>query len=122
MGLSPCECNVDGVKQWLSAEVQPWLMVIDNADDTSVDIARFFPAANTGSILITSRNEETSSFANSGYLEIGPFSTQDAISLLLEATKCHSRNDKEARRLALSVVNDLGDLSAFEKSFPHRLV
>ena len=114
IGISPCEGNVDVVKQWLSAASQPWLMVIDNANDTSMKISRFCPAANVGSILITSRNDEICTLANIGHHKISPLSTEDAISLLLTITEHYCASNKEARRLALPVVDDLGQCTAFE--------
>lgn len=110
MGNLESRRDVGDVKLWLSTEAQPWLLVFDNADDPSVKLSRFFPVSNAGSIIITSRNDETCVFANSGHLEIRPLSNEDAISLLLKTTRRYDTQNEEARQLAKSVVEDLGRL------------
>ncbi|QRV95706.1 kinesin light chain [Ceratobasidium sp. AG-Ba] len=41
--------------QWLGDRRQRWLMVIDNADDPSVQLSAFLPPGNHGSVVITTR-------------------------------------------------------------------
>ncbi|QRV82813.1 kinesin light chain [Ceratobasidium sp. AG-Ba] len=43
---------------WLSNRRERWLMVVDNADDPTVNINQYLPAGTTGSILITTRIEQ----------------------------------------------------------------
>ncbi|KAK7022996.1 hypothetical protein R3P38DRAFT_2779729 [Favolaschia claudopus] len=43
---------------WLSCQQEPWLLVLDNADDPKSDISKFFPPCTFGNILITTRNPE----------------------------------------------------------------
>lgn len=52
-GLEP---NENAAKSWLSSLQHPWLLLIDNADDTELDLMRFFPGGERGVILITTRN------------------------------------------------------------------
>jgi hypothetical protein len=48
------------VKKWIGQRKGRWLMVFDNADETSMldELPRYFPATSRGHILITSRREE----------------------------------------------------------------
>ena len=68
-------CGVDEdskvVKQWLSNTQEPWLLIIDNADDPSIDVSESFPTGNRGSILLTSRNPECKLHATVGSCELG---------------------------------------------------
>src|SRR5436189_4634496 len=52
------EEDVKVVKRWLSNIQEHWLLVIDNADDPSIDISTFFPTSNRGSIVVTTRNPD----------------------------------------------------------------
>ena len=50
--------NQAAVKSWFSSlgPEQPWLLIIDNADDKSFPVQECFPDSNFGTILITTRN------------------------------------------------------------------
>lgn len=37
------ESNENAAKNWLSSIQQPWLLLIDNADDPDIDVTQFFP-------------------------------------------------------------------------------
>ncbi|KAJ5342532.1 Tetratricopeptide-like helical [Penicillium brevicompactum] len=43
------EPNEKAAKNWLSSLQQPWLLLIDNADDPEVDVTQFFPGVKVGS-------------------------------------------------------------------------
>lgn len=45
----------DDALNWLERCHEPWLLVFDNADHPSLNIHKYFPAGNCGSILITTR-------------------------------------------------------------------
>jgi hypothetical protein len=43
---------------WLARQVDEWLLVLDNADDTSLNLGVWMPLSTKGNILITSRNQQ----------------------------------------------------------------
>ena len=95
---------------WLTGLENPWLLVIDNADDPLVDYARFFPAGDRGHILLTTRNSDCKILATAGSYELNDMDEEDAISLLLKATQIPDVNDKNARLMAMPIVKTLGCL------------
>lgn len=48
--------DIVSAKDWLSGLNRPWLLVVDNADDTELDIDRYIPSGQRGFILVTTRN------------------------------------------------------------------
>ena len=95
---------------WLAGLEMPWLLVIDNADDPSVDYARFFPAGDRGHILVTSRNPDCKIHATIGFYEFKEMNPDDAITLLLKAAQIGDVTDKITRELARPMAKALGHL------------
>jgi len=109
------ECNqeesIESVKRWLCSK-KNWLLIIDNADDPSLDVAQFFPACDQGSIIITSRNQDSRQYASqpSNTYRIDQMSAKDGVSLLLK-TAMKECNDEVSRKLGGEVVEKLGYLA-----------
>ena len=85
------------------------MLIIDNADDPSVDISRFFPAGERGHILVTSRNSECRYHETVGYQELKEMDRNEAITLLLRAAGKDSTNPR-LRDLAKPITKALGYL------------
>lgn len=100
----------DQIRQWLSNLEKPWLLIIDNADDPSLDIAQYFPAGNRGTILVTTRNPECQFHETVGTYEVGRLSCNDAITLLLR-TAAIKESSQSSRQAANLVVETLGLLA-----------
>ena len=96
---------------WLTSLEMPWLLVIDNADDPTVDYSRFFPAGDRGHILVTSRNSDCKIHATVGYYEFCEMDEEDAITLLLKAAQHGGIDDKDVRETARPIVKTLGHLA-----------
>ena len=95
---------------WLTGLEFPWLLVIDNADDPSVDYSRFFPPGERGHILITSRNQDCKIHATIGYYEFKDMDQEDAVTLLLKAACVENSTDRKVRDLARPIAKTLGYL------------
>ena len=50
------ESSEAAAKTFLAELDKPWLLIIDNADDPSMDLGDLFPGGERGVILITTRN------------------------------------------------------------------
>ncbi|KAJ5124771.1 uncharacterized protein N7515_008596 [Penicillium bovifimosum] len=70
------------VKQWLSSTKIRWLLVYDNAEDLNV-LKHAWPAASTGSVLITSRDSTAAFSLASGGCQVTPFDTDTGSAALL---------------------------------------
>ena len=95
---------------WLTGLEMPWLLVIDNADDDSINYSRFFPSGDRGHILVTSRNPECRMLATIGYYEFKDMEREDAITLLLKAVGEGDPLNKTLRDLAEPIAQTLGYL------------
>jgi hypothetical protein len=94
--------------RWLATEGNShWLIVFDNIDqyspqssavgDDAYDIERFFPGADHGSILITSRLQTLSELGKP--FPINRLDSKDAIQLLLQSSRLTAKNTIEERRM-----------------------
>ncbi len=86
-----------------------WMLIIDNADDPSVDISRFFPSGDRGHILVTSRNSECRYHETVGYQELREMDHEEADTLLLRAAGKDPTSSR-LRRLARPITSTLGYL------------
>jgi hypothetical protein len=75
------EENPKVVRRWLSNIQDHWLLIIDNADDPSMDVSEFFPTRNRGSILLTTRNPDCKIHATVGSCELGKMYLDEAVTL-----------------------------------------
>ncbi len=108
-----CEIKEDlkAVRQWLSNTHEPWLLIIDNADDPSMDVSEFFPASNKGSILVTTRNPDCRIHATVGSYEFGEMDPEEAVTLFLRAAGVEDTSAEIVREEATAVAKILGYLA-----------
>ena len=83
------EPNERAAKSWLSSlgREQPWLLIIDNADDDSFPVEDLFPDGDGGIILITTKNPTLKVHGTIGprYYHFGELEETESIELLLRA-------------------------------------
>lgn len=103
--------DTKAVKQWLSNSSEYWLLILDNADDPSLDVSEFFPPGNRGTILVTTRNPECKIHATVGSYEYGGMDLEEAVTLLLRAAGVEDTADATAGTAAAPVANILGCLA-----------
>lgn len=101
---------MDDFKRWLTNLAEDWLLIIDNADDPSLDILPYFPPSCRGTIMITTRNPDCKIHATVGSCDIGAMDREEAISLLLKASG-EQETDFSLRSRALPVVETLWSLA-----------
>lgn len=102
--------SMEDFKKCLTNSLEPWLLILDNADDPFLDITRFFPVGNRGTIIITSRNPDCRCHATVGSRELREMESDEAITLLLKSGDLPSENEN-LRTLALPIVHTLGYLA-----------
>ena len=83
------EPNERAAKSWLSSlgKDQPWLLIIDNADEASFPVEQCFPDGDSGIILITTRNPMLKVLGTVGprHYHFGELGERASIELLLRA-------------------------------------
>jgi len=68
---------------WLSHISDPWLLVLDNANDPEMDLSKFIPNAGRGHVLITTRNPGAQLYNTVGCFSFTGMDPEEAILLLL---------------------------------------
>lgn len=58
------------MKVWLTNRPEEWLLILDNADDPSLDILSYLPVGSRGTIIVTSRNPELTALETVGSYEL----------------------------------------------------
>lgn len=83
------EPNERAAKNWLSSlgKEQPWLLIIDNADETRFPVEECYPDGDCGIILITTRNPILKVHGTVGprYYQFGELKETESTELLLRA-------------------------------------
>ncbi|KAI8625173.1 hypothetical protein F5Y19DRAFT_467276 [Xylariaceae sp. FL1651] len=68
---------------WLSHLPDPWLLVLDNANDPGMDLSKFIPITGNGHVLITTRNPGAQLYNTVGSFQFRGMDPEEAILLLL---------------------------------------
>lgn len=93
---------------WLTGLDMPSMLLIDNADDATVDYSRFFPLGDQDRILMTSRPRHCTIHAAIGHHEFRDIKEDDAVTLLLKAPELNLETEKY--RSVTPLVKALGKL------------
>ncbi|KAF2280401.1 uncharacterized protein EI97DRAFT_430135 [Westerdykella ornata] len=70
---------------WLSQCRQPWLLILDNADDPESDISAYYPSQGNGHVIVTTRNPNAVEHATVGHIRFRGMEPHEAVTLLLKA-------------------------------------
>ncbi|QRV92257.1 kinesin light chain [Ceratobasidium sp. AG-Ba] len=104
----------DSALKWLGNQRERWLMIIDNADDPDVDIRRYFPTGDHGSILVTTRIKQHAALArgDDSDRQVASMKQDEALGLLLKAAKLKETSLPAAERQAATrLLEDVGYLA-----------
>ncbi|KAF2647561.1 TPR-like protein [Lophiostoma macrostomum CBS 122681] len=103
-------------KHWLSQCAEPWLLIIDNADDYDMDLPAYLPAGGNGHVLVTTRNPKAVEYATAGHLRFHGMDPDEAIQFLLKAaypdthTEAQPSSPSRRRYYAKGITVELGYL------------
>ena len=100
--------SLEGAILWLQNSFHSWLLILDNADNLDLDLAKFLPAGRYGSILITTRLTECTKHQTVGKDDYERLNQETATRLLLKACKIESRLWGDHEKSARAVVELLG--------------
>ncbi|KIM20857.1 hypothetical protein M408DRAFT_305993, partial [Serendipita vermifera MAFF 305830] len=90
---------------------EQWVLILDNADDPSLDLNQFLPRDIHLTILITSRNRDIGDHGPRSHLELGEMTPEEALAALLQAAQRKLPMDDEEMRSAQTLIGDLGWLA-----------
>ncbi|CAE6397764.1 unnamed protein product [Rhizoctonia solani] len=97
--------------EWLANREGRWLLIFNNADDTSLHLRRYLPPCSHGDVLITTRNRQLISYAQGSHAhyQLSHMGMEDGKRLLLNMSGIawDEANDK----LAEAIVTELGCLA-----------
>lgn len=96
---------------WLANSPESWLLILDNADEPSLDVLSYLPAGSRGTIIITTRNPELKSLETVGSCELAGMGADDAVSLFFKASGLKMETEGKSMELAVSIVTILGCLA-----------
>ncbi|KAG0649622.1 hypothetical protein D0Z07_4045 [Hyphodiscus hymeniophilus] len=110
--MGGAEPNENAGKSWLSSRQQPWLLIVDNADDPDLDVARYFPGGERGTILLTTRNPSNKRHGTVGsrFYQFEKLEVDEASDLLLRAAEVPSPWELAIRSSASAIAKKLGFL------------
>ncbi|CZR56280.1 uncharacterized protein PAC_06168 [Phialocephala subalpina] len=98
-------------KYWLSQLEEPWLLIIDNADNPDLDLAGLFPEGDRGHILITTRNPDFRRHGTSGSVELKGLKKREALHLLLKRADVPRPWDASTKAAGNEITRTLGYLA-----------
>ena len=92
-----------GARSWLQETSHSWLLILDNADDPTLDYNLYLPAASKGNVLITSRVPKLANLQTAGNDHYENLSEETAVELLFKASKIdlslYRTHDVDARNI-----------------------
>ena len=91
---------------WLALRREEWLLLLNNADDTTVNLRDYFPRCSHGNILITSRNRETVQHASEveSRCQVSGMDPTDAMNMLFYISGFREGHSKDAEAVAMEIV------------------
>ena len=88
-----------------------WVLILDSADDLSVNLVTFIPKCYNGTIIITSQNKSVGNLAKTHHLEMGRMKGSEALSALLQAARRELPLPAEELKSAQVLIGELGYLA-----------
>lgn len=109
--LGGLEATQSAGKHWLSNSEEPWLLIINNADDPLLDLADFFPEGERGCVLVTTRNPNFKIHGTVGATELKGLEETDALLLLLRASDTPRPWTSAVETMGSKIADTLGHLA-----------
>ena len=109
--LGGLEATESAGKHWLSNAEEPWLLIINNADDPLLDLANLFPEGQRGHILVTTRNPNFKIHGTVGSTEFEGLKGPEALTLLLRAADTPRPWNSTVETIGNKITDTLGRLA-----------
>ena len=91
---------------WLAKQREEWLLLLNNADDTTLNLRDYFPRCSQGNILITTRNRDIIQHASDKQwcCPVSGMDPSDAKRLLFNISGLREEHTKETEMVATAIV------------------
>lgn len=111
--IGEVDLNHKAALSWLANQVEPWLLIIDNADDAAIDLMEYLPKGGRGYVLITTRNPGFQSIGNldPSHFKFDGLKKEEAYSLLVRTAGLKDAITDELKWIAEKIVDALGYLA-----------
>jgi tetratricopeptide (TPR) repeat protein len=88
-----------------------WLLILDNADDPTLNLVPFIPKSPNLTVVVTSRNRDVGHLSTTRHLELGEMEEDEVLATLLHAARRESPLATEEIDSARTLVKSLGCLA-----------
>jgi tetratricopeptide (TPR) repeat protein len=88
-----------------------WLLILDNADDSTLNLVPFIPKSPNLTVIVTSRNRDVGHLSTTYHLELGEMEQDEALSTLLHAARRELPLSTEEMDSVRTLVKSLGCLA-----------
>ena len=105
------EATQSAGKYWLSNLDEPWLLIINNADEPTMDLRQLFPEGERGHVLVSTRNPDFRIHATAGAVEFTGLKEREALLLLLRSAAISEPWDTAIEKTGNAITNTLGYLA-----------
>lgn len=105
------EATLSAGKHWLSNLEETWLLIINNADDPSLDLQNLFPEGERGHVIVTTRNPNFRVHNTVGSIEFKGLKQKDALLLLLRAADAPRPWNSSTEDVGTKITDALGCLA-----------
>ncbi|CUA66582.1 Alanine--tRNA ligase [Rhizoctonia solani] len=97
--------------KWLASRQERWLLILNNADDTSLDLKRYFPPCSHGDVLITTRNRQLINYTQhpKAHRQLAQMELEDGKKLLFKTSQV--AEDEANNKVTEAIANELGSLA-----------
>lgn len=93
---------------WLAKSSKPWLMIMDNADESLLPLSQYIPNSGLGHVIITTRNAMLQTLSYDSSHEVKGLSESEATTLLLNMSR--HQHTASNQSLAETIAKELGYL------------
>ncbi|KAJ7364045.1 FabD lysophospholipase-like protein, partial [Mycena albidolilacea] len=100
--------SLQDVLLWLVTQIEEWMLLFDNVDDTNLNLFPFFPRCTHGNIIITSRSSQLAVHGPMSHSKVGNMDETNSIDLLL--LRAAKENTVETAEKAAEIVKKLSCL------------
>ena len=91
-------------------ENERWALILDNADDPTLNLAPFLPKSNNLTVILTSRNRNLGNLSAAYHMELREMNPEEALSTLLNAARREVDLPREELESANTLLRELGFL------------